>query len=232
MTLSDVFDQLAYGEFSKIFLGESGAIPQASWNRIIAHINLGLTELYKRFDLKQVELPVEVLAGTLDYDLKEGGDFIEILHVFNSDNVEIPLNNRVTAINKEWGAAQAVVDRVHTNVPSVLSVNPQMLPQVLTVVYKAGHVPIPKIADAALDGFDLAGVQIDLPVTYLEALLYFVASRIFNPLDLSNVAGRQPFHSGNNYYSKYEAACAQLMSKGLDISEKLETGLFQRKGFI
>jgi len=232
MTLSDVFDQLAYGEFSKIFLGESGAIPQASWNRIIAHINLGLTELYKRFDLKQVELPVEVLAGTLDYDLKEGGDFIEILHVFNSDNVEIPLNNRVTAINKEWGAAQAVVDRVHTNVPSVLSVNPQMLPQVLTVVYKAGHVPIPKIADADLDGFDLTGVQIDLPVTYLEALLYFVASRIFNPMDLSNVVGRQPFHSGNNYYSKYEAACAQLMSKGLDISEKLETGLFQRKGFI
>ena len=232
MTLSDVFDQLAYGEFSKIFLGESGAIPQASWNRVIAHINLGLTELYKRFDLKQVELPVEVLAGTLDYDLKEGGDFIEILHVFNSDNVEIPLNNRVTAINKEWGAAQAVVDRVHTNVPSVLSVNPQMLPQVLTVVYKAGHVPIPKIADADLDGFDLTGVQIDLPVTYLEALLYFVASRIFNPMDLSNVVGRQPFHSGNNYYSKYEAACAQLMSKGLDISEKLDTGLFQRKGFI
>jgi len=232
MTLSDVFDQLAYGEFSKIFLGESGAIPQASWNRIIAHINLGLTELYKRFDLKQVELPVEVLAGTLDYDLKEGGDFIEILHVFNSDNVEIPLNNRVTAINKEWGAAQAVVDRVHTNVPSVLSVNPQMLPQVLTVVYKAGHVPIPKIADADLDGFDLTGVQIDLPVTYLEALLYFVASRIFNPMDLSNVVGRQPFHSGNNYYSKYEAACAQLMTKGLDISESLETGLFQRKGFI
>jgi len=232
MTLSDVFDQLAYGEFSKIFLGESGAIPQASWNRIIAHINLGLTELYKRFDLKQVELPVEVLAGTLDYDLKEGGDFIEILHVFNSDNVEIPLNNRVTAINKEWGAAQAVVDRVHTNVPSVLSVNPQMLPQVLTVVYKAGHVPIPKIADADLDGFDLTGVQIDLPVTYLEALLYFVASRIFNPMDLSNVVGRQPFHSGNNYYSKYEAACAQLMTKGLDISEKLDTGLFQRKGFI
>ena len=232
MTLSDVFDQLAYGEFSKIFLGESGAIPQASWNRIIAHINLGLTELYKRFDLKQVELPVEVLAGTLDYDLKEGGDFIEILHVFNSDNVEIPLNNRVTAINKEWGAAQAVVDRVHINVPSVLSVNPQMLPQVLTVVYKAGHVPIPKIADADLDGFDLTGVQIDLPVTYLEALLYFVASRIFNPMDLSNVVGRQPFHSGNNYYSKYEAACAQLMTKGLDISESLETGLFQRKGFI
>ena len=232
MTLSDVFDQLAYGEFSKIFLGESGAIPQASWNRIIAHINLGLTELYKRFDLKQVELPVEVLAGTLDYDHKEGGDFIEILHVFNSDNVEIPLNNRVTAINKEWGAAQAVVDRVHTNVPSVLSVNPQMLPQVLTVVYKAGHVPIPKIADADLDGFDLTGVQIDLPVTYLEALLYFVASRIFNPMDLSNVVGRQPFHSGNNYYSKYEAACAQLMTKGLDISEKLDTGLFQRKGFI
>ena len=54
MTLSDVFDQLAYGEFSKIFLGESGAIPQSNWNRIITHINLGLTELYKRFDLKHL----------------------------------------------------------------------------------------------------------------------------------------------------------------------------------
>lgn len=232
MTLSDVFDQLAYGEFSKIFLGESGAIPQTSWNRIIAHINLGLTELYKRFDLKQVELPVNVVAGTLDYDLKGAGDFIEILHVFNENQLEIPLNNRIIPLNKEWGAAQSTVDRVHTNVPSVLSVNPQMLPQVLTVVYKAGHVPIPKIDDAALDGFDLTGVQIDLPVTYLEALLYFVASRIFNPMDQGSVANRQPFHSGNNYYSKYEAACAQLMSKGLDISESLETGLFQRKGFI
>lgn len=232
MTLSDIFDQLAYGEFNKIFLGESGAIPQASWNRIIAHINLGLTELYKRFDLKQVELPVTIVAGTLDYDLKGAGDFIEILHVFNSDNVEIPLNNRVTAINKEWNARQATVDRVHTNDPSVLSVNPQMLPQVLTVVYKAGHPTIPKIDDADLDGFDLTGVQIDLPVTYLEALLYFVASRVFNPMDQGSVANRQPFHSGNNYYSKYEAACAQLMIRGLDISENLDTGLFQQKGFI
>lgn len=232
MTLSDIFDQLAYGEFNKIFLGESGAIPQASWNRIITHINLGLTELYKRFDLKQVELPIEVVAGTLDYDLKGAGDFIEIMHVFNSDNVEIPLNNRVTSISKEWGAAQPIVDRVHTNIPSVLSVNPQMLPQVLTVVYKAGHVAIPKIADNELDGFDLTSVAIELPVTYLEALLYFIASRIFNPMDQGSIQNRQPFHSGNNYYSKYEAACAQLMTKGLDISEKLDTGLFQRKGFI
>ncbi len=232
MTLSDIFDQLAYGEFNKIFLGEAGSIPQTSWNRIITHINLGLTELYKRFDLKQVELPVTIVAGTLDYDLKGAGDFIEILHVFNSDNVEIPLNNRVTAVNKEWNARQATVDRVHTNVPSVLSVNPQMLPQVLTVVYKAGHTTIPKNPEDQLDNFDLTGVKIDLPVSYLEALLYFIASRIFNPLDIGSVSNRSPFHSGNNYYSKYEAACAQLKASGLDISENLDTGLFQQKGFI
>jgi hypothetical protein len=75
-------------------------------------------------------------------------------------------------------------------------------------------------------------IETELPRTYLEALLYFVASRVFNPVGLESAVIRAPFHTGNNYYSKYEAACALLASVGLDVEETVEYHKFSSKGFV
>lgn len=55
MTLQEIFDQLAYGEFRTLSVGEDGIQPK-SYASMINHINLGLNALYKRFPLKRVRL--------------------------------------------------------------------------------------------------------------------------------------------------------------------------------
>ena len=54
MLLSDIFEQLTMGEVSQLSLGgtnEGGVLPQ-DYPKIVPHINLALTEIYKRFNLK------------------------------------------------------------------------------------------------------------------------------------------------------------------------------------
>jgi hypothetical protein len=79
----------------------------------------------------------------------------------------------------------------------------------LAVVYRADH---PKISSYLASASPLS-TEIYLPVSHLEPLLYFVASRVFNPMGMDPGA----MHEGNNYFAKYEGACLQLENWGLRI---------------
>ena len=54
MLLSELFDQLTFGELSQIYVAgrDEIGIQAADYEKIIPHINLGLTELHKRFEIK------------------------------------------------------------------------------------------------------------------------------------------------------------------------------------
>ena len=217
MKLLEVFEHLSYGEFAQLSVGnpdgegEFGVTPETR-HRLVSHINLGLTELHKRFLLREGRTQLFVVPGLRDYTM-QADDIHKIERVY-AEGEELALNDLGNP------------DSLHTTGFRTLNIPMGVVVPVLDVVYRADH-PTLSARDAAQDP---ARVDVDLPRTHLEALLYFVASRILNPMGASG--GRSEFHEGNNYAAKFEQACRVLESGGYQISQEAEKTKFQRNGWV
>jgi hypothetical protein len=118
MLLSEFKEYLAYGELSQLNVGNL-LEDETHFPRMISAINLGLTELYKRFPVKLVELTIQLQNWKTEYvihssyaesNMPTGGnpdnyyikdsiyypfkdDLVMIEAIFNEDGEEIPLND-------------------------------------------------------------------------------------------------------------------------------------------
>lgn len=241
MLLSDLFTQLTFGELSQIKLGGASAngITKENQLQMLQHVNAGLTELHTRFHLKEGTLKVAMVPSLETYVLskrfalgnresREPVKYIQdsfaapfqdtvlkIERVFDDQGEELELN----AGGKRYDPLSKVI---RTPTINTLIVPPALVTTHLTVVYRGNHPRIIKEDNS----FDPAEVEIDLPPQYENALLLYIASRVFNPIGLN-----QEFHDGNNYWGKFEAACAQLNQKGLDLNAETGEGRFERNGW-
>ena len=207
----------------------------ANWSRVLGHVNLGLTALYKRFNLKTGELllrmhediavyrlhsafavnarrstePVRYIIDSPDARFED--DIIKVERVVGSEYGELALND--------------AADDMSVTTPSALKlkVPDDLALQDLTVSYRANH---PKIV-VPVGFFDPARVEVELPETHLEPLLYYVASRVHNPIGMTN-----EFHAGNSYFVKYEAACQELEGKGLQVDQGQTNTRAERGGWV
>lgn len=238
MTLQDIFDQLSYGELSQVFIGEGGpaaeGIPEAKRKAVLAHVRLGLTELHKRFLLRERTLTVDLIDGKQVYVLdsryaesntasneaqkyiKDAGDpfqddLFRVERVYDADGSEIPLN--------ELDNASSI---------RTTSYNTLLLPDALDtaslkVVYRADHAPMKAIyAESAA-----FKIPIYLPATHLRALLLFVASRVHTPIGMVS-----EFHDGNNYMAQFEAEIQQLKDLNYQITSDNSDSRFEDRGFV
>jgi hypothetical protein len=238
MKLTEVFAQLSYGELSSLKLGSSapGTVDPSNYAKILSHVNLGLTELHKRFLLKVGTLTLNMVDGQSLYPLKslyqignrEGARFTQYIQaspVFADDLIKV--EQVFTELNLELGLNDASNWRsVSTPSYNVLQVSPDVVKelklQTLRVVYRANHPLIVKE-----DGyFDLDSVEVDLPYTHLSALLLFIASRLHNPVGFNTV-----MHEGNNYASKFEHECALLNEQNLRVDVVAHNTKASQKGF-
>ena len=241
MTLQEIFDQLSHGELAHLSIGGEGVtgIPEDMQERVISSINLGLTELHKRFLLRerQVGLVMQLgqqmywmdrkyLMGTSGTGVKYLKDsvampfdagLLKIEQVYDADGLELMLNRAGDSLDQTQRCVRT---------PSYNSLLlPLELPlQELKVVYRANHPLLVKTPGY----FNPASVEVELPYTHLEALLYYVASRITNPMGL---AGGGAFHEGNNYSAKFEAACAVLDGEDFRNEESQENYRLYRNGW-
>ena len=92
----------------------------------------------------------------------------------------------------------------------------------LLVTYRQGH---PKILPGAGE-YDGNRVEIDIPETHKQALLYFVASAVHNPIGMG-----QEFNAGNTYFAKYMAEVQTLKEDGMYIDQADQGTKFESKGF-
>lgn len=238
MKLSDIFDQLAYGELSQLALVANDEIIPEEYNRIISQVNMGLAELHKRFMLKRKVVELQTLDDVSRYPLlskhaqSKGAelpfildaadpfldDIIEIIDVFDEKGKALPLNVLVEGEN---------APAVFTPAYNILRFSDTTPVGKYKVVYKAGHVPIAKVEDP--ETFDASKVDIELPMTHLEALLFYIASRVIMPI---NGAMNGAPQEGINYSQRFEQACQQLLYQGLDVEERRESHRFTRNGFV
>ena len=229
MTLQEIFNQLMVGELSQISIGgsEAGEISRSNYPRLVPHITLGLTALYKRFTLKEGEVTIRLLPGISKYSIDSSGDtvfvsdpteedfaddLLKIERVTDAMGTDIPLN--------EWNNPYSAVTPSRTMLVLPKMWKDGVVPETLTVNYRANHPVIRNVTRPA-------SVNIELPDSYLEALLYFVASRINNPIGMTN-----EFHAGNSYAAKYEQECARLEMLNLEVDQGYQNTRLRAGGWV
>ena len=236
MKLSDIFSQLAYGELSQLALVDSttGLIDVARYAPLVAHTNLGLTALYKRFHLKESRLSFALVSNQVNYSLSsqesilgEGGedfndDILKVERVNTDGGVELGLNDASDPYGCTTPSA-AVLRVPLALVNKVPGLPTDLVTDNLEVIYRANH-PIIVYSGSS---FNPARVEVELPYTHLEPLLLFIASRIHNPIGMSN-----EFHAGNSYAAKYEQSCARLEHDGLEVDQGSQNTRAHSKGWV
>jgi hypothetical protein len=224
MTLDDVFNGLVDGELKNLRLSDDGYLPVKEYNRFITLINLGLTELYTRFNLKQKSKSIVRMEGVDTYSFDVDGDVLELLEVYDVYGEAIPINR--------YPSRGCVDNAVYTPDMKSLIIGSGVVNNDLTLVYQANHPKIARVGVVNLATFNPASVPIELPIAFLDALLYYVAHKVFTPMDLQSLPNKAPFHAGNNYMQKFEAACARLKNTGLDVSDGYMEDKFYERGFV
>lgn len=212
MKLQDIFDQLSAGEFSQLSIGGAaqGVINESNHLKLVGHVTLGLTALFKRFALREGSLVVTLVPNQTVYKLA-ATDILKVERVMTADELELPLNDHADS------------GSVFTTSMSSLRIPKDLDTPSLTVTYRANH---PKLK-TTFGLFDPTRIDIQLPESHLEALLYYVASRVHNPIGMG-----QEFNSGNTYYAKYEAACQALEIEGLEIDQGGSNTRARRNGWV
>ena len=236
MILNDIYLQLSHGELRQLFMANDPDTPdqpmsEESFQKLFPTIDLGLTALHTRFKLREGSLQVELQQAQTQYkltmDFAESNnrsrepvkyikdqsnpfqdDLIQVERVYGTlggEEYEIPLNK----LNDSCAIRTSKLNTL------VIPSDPEKAPWLdetteLKVVYRQNH---PKL-NAILANSSPLATEIDLPVTHLEPLLYFVASRQLNPMGMDPGA----MHEGNNYFAKYEHACQRLEDEGIELS--------------
>lgn len=226
MNLQEVFDQLTYGELSQLSIGggEAGAIDEDNYIRVIPHINLALTTLYKRFNLKQSRINFILQPNGYAYALHVD-DLFKVESVLTDTGYALGLNDEsdkyscFTTGLKTLTVAKDIVDKA-TDLPDYLKTVS------IDVTYRANHpkITMVTVANAA---FDPTIIELELPETHLEPLLLFIAARILAPTGVGQFEGL----ASNGFMVKYEAACQQLVIAGLQVSSSNTNTRLHSKGW-
>ena len=248
MKLSEIFTQLTVGELSQLSIGSSvdGKIPETSYPKLIPHVNLALTALYKRFPLKEGVVMVNLQSNMTNYPLNVNyavsnrrsrettrfimdstaepfiEDVLKIERVYTDSGKELGLNDESNPYSLFTPTATTL------RVPASIVAGDISLPDGvktthLKVVYRANH---PQIV-MGLAGFEPERVEIELPYSHLEPLLFYIASRMHNPIGMTT-----EFNMGNNFAAKYENSCLELEMKNLRIDQGSQNTRLERNGWV
>lgn len=224
MKLQEVFDQLSYGELSQIGLGsrtEDGLLEE-NYPALVSHVNLGLSSLYKRFNLKERRLNFLLQANASTYKLQIE-DILKIERVYTDLEFEVSLND----LSDPFSCLTPSMDtlQVPTNIvekaldlPDVLRTNG------LTVVYRANHPRILLVGGT----INPNTVTLELPRSYMEALLYFVASRVTTPSGIGGTEGKV----GMEFFGRYEAECQKLEAQNLRVDQGSQSSRLKANGWV
>lgn len=220
MKLVEVFEHLSNGELAQLDVGNFpyGEIKEKNFEYLISSVNLGLTALHKRFNLKEGRVSFDLSPFGEVYDLQRD-DILKIEQVFTKEGYELGVNDA----SFDYGCFTPSIGTIR--VPRIIiNKGPDLPSHLITdgleVVYRADHAKISKGADP--DKQDVV-----LPRSHLQALLYFVASRVHNPIGMVN-----EFNAGNNYAAKFEMECASLENKNIQVDQGQTSTRLTRNGWV
>ncbi len=217
MKLSEIFDQLTYGELSSLFMGgvDCVKIQSDSYPQVVSYINAALRAIYTRFPLKTEQVTIKLEDHIQVYYLKSqyaktNTDSTEP-YKYIDDSVYLPFQDNVIEINQifnEDGQTLFINNgdeywSVHTPSYNSIQIPYPEKENSLIVMYRANH-PVIAVKDLVPEE-----EEIDIPLALLEAFLFYVGSRAFTNLNADQNA------EGNNYAALYENSCRKVQELGL-----------------
>jgi hypothetical protein len=216
MNLKNVIDQLSHGELRNVFMADTtdGDLNERQKEMLITHVTMGLAALHTRFFLKERTHVVNLLPDKRRYSIDEP-DLLRIEAVRDLVNDEYLIN--------VLGEPESLHTPDYRTLDVPLALYEEIASPVLEVFYRANHLPLDKLAKY----LPLDRTEIDLPYTHLEALTLYVASRVMNPVGMS-----ETFHDGNNYAAKYEQACQRLELSGFEVNQTGGKNKFSAGGWV
>lgn len=169
---------------------------------IINFINLGVAELYRRFNLK---IKSETIVTTNDlalYTLRN--DDVElVLYVYDKTGRELRQSDVINSMDYDYKIL---------NYRSILLRHPHE--GYIYVVYKASPIKLRDMDD-----------EIDLPSTMLDALLTYVSYVLVGTINSDQK------NESSMFYQMFTRQCDEMVNQGYKISLNSETAAIQAKGF-
>ena len=238
MILLDIMKDLTYGELQglkigNMLAGEAESEPDPhQYEQIVSYINLGMTDLYKRFFLRSKEIYVQEHAEIStyllhsDYSLANTAstvaeseryiidtaldpfvdDILKVEEVYDEEGNKIPLNDISEALS------------IYT--PSFRSIQ---IPYpddetTVSVQYRANHAKITATVES-----EAALIEVAVPNSLYEALLYFVGSRAHRPINPEK---------SSDYWQMYKKSVDDVERLGLEVQGEPGDWRFDDHGWV
>lgn len=233
MKLKELIEHLdsELSQYNMGFNTEEGLNPVAL-KQILPFINLGLINLYSRFPIKTNWVRIRLYENITIYHLDkkylqsntessepikyiEDADnnfplldrIIKIDQVFAGSGVELPVNNDKHCLS------------VFTPYANTIQVPCPKEGDSISVIYRAAPKKISDSCDTETD--------IDIPYPYLNALIYFILSKVLGKRD--RIDSKQ---EGQLYMSYYEKECRDLENFGVEQAPNNTNTKFMQRGFV
>ena len=177
---------------------------------LISLINLGVTELYRRFNLSIKSEIVTTSKDIYNYQLKNG-DVSLILALYDNKGVELQQSDVIDSPN--WGCKITGYKSFILNKPE---------DNIVLILYQASPVRL-------MDGMD----NIELPDAMLTALMAYVIYMCSSTaITTSNVSAANGGTEADVYFQRYIALCNELENQGYKIPISTESLSVMAKGYI
>jgi hypothetical protein len=224
MFLTEIFDQLTYGELGQINIGGAtmGEIVSNNYPAMVSHLNTGLTRIHTRFDLKEGEVIIQQYEEITDYILRPkytmstgtapnkyivdsvalpfADDILKIEQAFDEEGKEIALNRP----GDDFSYFTPGFDTLQIPEPNNSNAT--------SVIYRARHAKISSV------DIDPDTTLIDIPEAFMEPIVYFMASRVFSSRGSTEFGNESAMH-----FARYDAACVALETYGA-INKTIDEG--------
>ena len=189
-----------------------------------------MSDLYQRFSIKEGVVDLVVTKDVQHYILSD--DVLEVLRMTTPEGKVYNLNSVTSSLSSATGP-YGNVSNISNPSTCHASYNELFFSHVpcagvYRIVYKedATHISLDNI-----DTVDPKTIEVPLPLTYLNALCYYVAAKVYNPAGAESVA-RSMFHEGNNWRSMYEDECNRLKANLAGAKSFNEVSNFTRGGWV
>lgn len=192
MTVGQIIDLAKYGELNGLNVSGKPEI-------LVGYLNLGVLELYKRFQLKVEEFLIELQDGVDIYTLPS--NCMWIIAAYGEVPIDSVESVNILPVNEE---------------DNPLSINTVGWNKVQVPVSVAGaYVSIIYVASPDVYTVSELEEEVSLPAQMVEALLMYMGYRANSSID----TGVQTEDS--IYYQRFEASCEKLRQYGMVNSDDM-----------
>lgn len=179
-------------------------------NALLKYVNMGMIDLYKRFNLSIKSETVNVVPEQAVYDLKSY-DVNLLLHVYDEEGNELHQGDTVNG--NAW-------DYRITNYKTFILHKPTE--RLLYALYKASPVPIKDRKD-----------WLDIPVDFSEALLFYMIYLTHCTIhSIASDAGKYSEYDIGTYQKQYIQCCQELEMQGYKVPLDSEALSVRMRGYV